>query len=99
MRKIAFVATVALAGACTPQQQAVITSASSAVEAACNEAVPIANAAALVPGVAPIAAYVVAGCMTAEGLAKLAADPTSAAWVGTLIAQIRALAARVGVKV
>lgn len=99
MIKRSAVCLVILTAACTPQQQAVVTTASSAVEAACNEAVPIANAAALVPGVAPIAAYVVAGCMTAEGLAKLAADPTSAAWVGTLIAQIRALAARVGVKV
>lgn len=51
------------------------------------------DAMALAPLAGPIAPYIIAGCGTASGLAKLAADPTSTAWVQNLIAQVKQLRA------
>lgn len=45
----------------------------------------------LAPVAGPIAPYIMVGCGTAEGLAKLASDPTSKAWVAKLIADVKAL--------
>ena len=49
------------------------------------------TAMALAPAAGPIAPYILAGCGTAEGLAKLASDPASIQWVNGLIAQVKAL--------
>lgn len=63
--------------------------------AACQSAVTLANIAGLVPGVGAIVPYINAGCATAEGLDKLAADPSSTQWVDGLIEQIHQLQATV----
>lgn len=39
----------------------------------------------------PITPYVIAGCATEEGLAKLATDPSSIEWVNGLVSQIKVL--------
>lgn len=69
-----------------------------ALEAACSEATTLANIVGLVPGVGAIVPYISVGCGTAEGLAKLAADPTSTQWVGELTGKIKVLAANAGIK-
>lgn len=61
------------------------------LQRACDEAIMLANIAGLVPGVGAIVPYITAGCATAEGLTKLAADPTSTQWVVGLIGKIKAL--------
>lgn len=58
----------------------------------------IANIAGLVPGVGAIVPYITVGCATAEGLTKLAADPTSVQWVGELVGKIKALAGASGAR-
>ncbi len=63
-----------------------------ALQTACNDAMLVA------PLVPAIGVYVTAGCTTAEGLTKLAADPTSAEWLGTLVGQIKALSGPVALK-
>lgn len=61
------------------------------VQAACAVAMPLAGLAAGVPTVGPfIAAGVQVGCGTAAGLAKLASDPTSVAWLNQQIGLLRA---------
>lgn len=70
--------------ACTQVQQ-------TELEHACSLAVTAANVAGLIPGVGAIEPYVTAGCTTAQGLAKLASDPTSVEWVNNLTAMIKAL--------
>jgi hypothetical protein len=42
----------------------------------------------LSPLAGPYAVWITAGCGTAEAIAKLAEDPTSAAWIETLIADV-----------
>lgn len=69
------------------------------LQTACNDALMVANLAGLVPGVGAIVPYITAGCATAEGLTKLAADPTSTAWLGQLTGMVKALAARFGQRV
>lgn len=69
------------------------------LQSACNDALAVANLAGLVPGVGAIVPYINAGCATAQGLTKLAADPTSLQWLGQLIGQGKALASKVGIKV
>lgn len=64
--------------------------------AACQDAMLVANIAGLVPGVGAVVPYITAGCATADGLAKLAADPNSVQWVGELIGKIKTLAAGAG---
>ena len=44
---------------------------------------------ALSPVAGPYAVWIDAGCGTAEAVARLAADPSSTAWVNGLIAAIR----------
>lgn len=74
--------------ACTPGQQQIVSTVTSAVSLACSAAAPF------VPIAGDIAPFIVAGCLTEQGLAKLAADPSSAEWVNGLVAQVKALAAR-----
>ena len=69
-----------------------------ALTMACNDALAVANLAGLVPGVGTIVPYITAGCATAEGVARLAADPTSTQWLGQLIGMIRALATAAGLR-
>lgn len=59
--------------------------------AACEAANKLAPVAMLVPYAAAIVPFVTAGCNTADGLAKLASDPSSTAWVNQLIGQMKAL--------
>jgi hypothetical protein len=76
---------------CTPAQQAQVGAALDTVQAACNEALPLANLAIVIPTVGPfVAAGVQVGCGTAAGLAKLNADPTSAAWLAQQAAILKA---------
>jgi len=87
-------------GACSSDQLSRFTAGAArvepALEAACRTASTLATVAGLVPGVGAILPYINVGCGTAEGLARLAADPSSVEWVGTLSGQIKALAARTG---
>lgn len=70
-------------GACTAAQ---LQLASTDVSAACADAIGAANVAltvgAATPGVVTVADGVILGCTSAEGLAKLAADPSSPQWLG-----------------
>lgn len=58
---------------------------------ACNAATALAGAGAAIPGVAAVSPWVTAGCTSAEGLLKLAGDPSSLTWVSGLISQMAAL--------
>lgn len=69
-----------------------------ALQTACNDALMVANLVGLVPGVGAIVPYITAGCATSEGLTKLAADPTSVAWLGQLTGMVKALGAQFGRK-
>lgn len=88
-RKIGAALGVSLAllslGACTnglvDQTKAMTDNA--ALDAACNTAMGLA------PLAGPIAPYIIAGCGSAEAIAKLATDPTSVSWVNGLIMQVR----------
>ncbi len=66
--------------------------------AACDSAVKLTLVAGLIPGVGAIVPYINEGCRTADGLAKLAADPTSLEWLGELKGKITMLAEKVGMK-
>lgn len=92
---------LALAG-CSPAQLAQFSSTasnvSSALTMACNDAITAANIAGLVPGVGAIVPYINAGCATGEGIAKLAADPSSTAWLGQMTGEIKTLASNAGIK-
>lgn len=84
-----------LVGACTPAQLQQFSATSAGVSAelqtACALAMPLAQMATPLPTVGPfIAAGVTAGCGTAQGLAKLAADPASAAWLGEQMQMLKA---------
>jgi len=72
-----------LTSGCTPQQQKEAAVASASLQAACAAAMQLA------PLAGPVAPYIIAGCATASGIAKLAADPSSVAWVESLIAEVR----------
>ena len=84
MRRVALVLLLASCtqGQVDPAKVAVV---DAGLAAACNTAM------ALSPAAGPIAPYILAGCGTAEGLAKLASDPAAIQWVNGLIAQIKAL--------
>ena len=91
----AMAALLIVVAACTPAQlqRASVTAAgvSAELQTACALAMPLAQIAAPLPTVGPfIAMGVTAGCGTAEGLAKLAADPASAAWVGEQMQMLKA---------
>jgi hypothetical protein len=58
-----------------------------ALTAACDAAITLS------PIAGPYAVWIDAGCGTAEAVARLAADPSSAAWVYGLIAAVRRLPA------
>ncbi len=68
-----------LLGACTATQ---VETVSRDVQVACADIMPLTEIAMMVPQAAPIAAGVIVGCTTASGLARLAADPSSAVWLG-----------------
>jgi hypothetical protein len=101
LKHLAFPSAIILA-ACSPGQlsgfQTGAQKFDSALQIACSDALAVANLAGLIPGVGAIVPYINAGCATADGLAKLAADPSSAAWVGQLTGEVKALASNVGVK-
>lgn len=82
----------------TTQVQSTAGQVDTALQSACTDALLVANIAGLVPGVGAIIPYINAGCATADGIAKLAADPTSAAWLGQLTGEIKQLAAAAGLK-
>ena len=79
--------TVVLLAGCTAGQvdPAKVAAVDSQLQLACN------TATALSPAAGPIAPYILAGCGTAEGLARLASDPAAVQWVNGLIAQVRAM--------
>lgn len=87
MRKLMIpIACLVALGACSAatveRDVGYVNTAASAVQAGCAEALPLANAAIGIPTAGPfIATGVQAGC-TAAGVAKLASDPSSAAWLG-----------------
>lgn len=86
---IAVVAIASLAGCA--QLQTTATRIEPQLEAACAVARQVAEVASFVPAAATITPYVKMGCSTAEGLAKLAADPSSVEWVGQLVGKMKAL--------
>lgn len=93
---------IAMSGCSTAQQAQFSRAAARAdqvLQAACSDALALGNIAGLVPGVGAIIPYINAGCATADGLAKLASDPSSTQWVGQLIGQVKALAGNVGFRV
>lgn len=85
IRIIAVATVLTLAGCAADQVQsgaAKVNAAATAVQAACADAIPLANAAIAIPTVGPfVAAGVQVGC-TGAGVARLASDPSSAAWLG-----------------
>lgn len=93
--KVIFLLAFVGLGGCNPAQvQQVATNASdlnAKIAAACAEAVPLANLAIGIPTVGPfIAAGVQIGCSTNAGLARLAANPGSVAWLNQQIGLLRA---------
>lgn len=83
----------------TGQVQATAQQVQDPLKVTCDDVVMAANVAGLVPGVGAIVPYVTTACNTADGLAKIAADPQGLEWLGTLKGKIQSLALRVGVKV
>lgn len=71
--------------ACSPAQETKVAVASQELTQACDLAMTLS------PLAGPVAPWIVAGCGTAEAVAKLAADPSSAVWVNGLIAKVQAL--------
>lgn len=77
-----------LAG-CTAEQ---ISTGTDRVAAACAAVMPLAQQAAMLPPYGPaVAAFALAACGSNAGIARLAADPTSAAWLDEQAAQLRAI--------
>jgi nitrous oxide reductase accessory protein NosL len=89
MTRYALIAAVAALAACSQvQEDRAVSAAQTAnmtLESACDMAVMLA------PIAGPYAPFITAGCSTAEGIAKLASDPSSVAWVEGLIADVRKL--------
>ena len=102
IRAIAIASAFAALTGCSSSQmasfQSQVNQVQPALQMACNDALTVANLAGLVPGVGAIVPYINAGCATAQGLAKLAADPSSAAWLGELTGEIKGLASTAGLK-
>jgi len=59
--------------------------------AVCGAAASLVSAGSFVSQVAAIAPWITAGCTTADGLLKLASDPTSVQWVVNITNEIAAL--------
>lgn len=91
---ILILAVLALSGCAAERTVRDVTVGADAVHLACSEAVPVAQMAVLIPGAGAIAQGVVVGCQTADGLARLAAEPTSAAWLGEQTQMLKDLIAR-----
>ncbi len=67
-----------------------VTKADTDVANACTKVLPLAKIASLMPGIpASIAAYVIAGCETAAGFAKLRANPDSVAWLDKIAVDLQ----------
>ncbi len=86
-----------LLASCATQEQRTATS--DAITAACTDIAPVLVVAGVIPAAGTIAAGVQVGCFTAEGIAKLAADPASAVWIGQQKQILVDLAKRTGVKI
>lgn len=91
MNRLAAVA-IALSLSGCAQLTATATRIEPGLERACADALAVANIASYIPEAAEIVPYVRIGCATAEGLIKLAADPSSVEWVGILVGKMKALA-------
>lgn len=97
MKQVLALAFGGLLASCSTVQNAQV---ASDIQAACAIAMPLAVAAAPVPVVGPfIAAGIQVGCGTAQGLANLAADPSSVAWVNQQIGLLKAGLAAAGINV
>lgn len=98
MKRI-LLASVLFLGACSATQQADVTDAISAVQAACTDALTAGNYAASVTKggaantVASINQYVVAGCATIGAVTQLAANSSSLAWLGQQTGALTTLSA------
>ena len=78
---IAVLCLAACGGGITPQQAQTAGTYQAQIAAACNVAMSLA------PAAGPVAPWIVGGCGSEELIAKLALDPTSLAWVNSLIAK------------
>lgn len=91
MRTFLAFAVAASLAACTAAQVQQAGAINAKIAAACAEAMPLANLAIGLPTVGPfIAAGVQIGCATNSGLAKLASDPNSVAWLNQQIGILKA---------
>jgi hypothetical protein len=78
MKKGLLLGLIVLAG-CTATQ---IENGAAAVQSACAKILPLANLAIMIPTVGPfVAAGVQVGCGTADGIARLVGEPSSAEWL------------------
>jgi hypothetical protein len=68
------------------------TDAQGPLAAGCASLVALTGVAGMVPGVSKIMPYVSAACQTAQGFAKMLADPSSLEWVGQLEGKVQELA-------
>lgn len=95
-------ATILLASCSPAQQQQAVTTAVTVhndIGAACAEAMPLAALATPLPVAGPfIAAGVQVACATHDGIARLAADPNSAAWLQQQAAMLKAALSKAGIK-
>ncbi len=82
--------------ACTATQ---LTQNSDVVTAACTDAAPVLAVAGAIPAAGTVALGLQVGCFSAEGIARLAADPASAVWIGQQKQILVDLAKRAGVKI
>lgn len=94
MRKLIAVTVLAFQAACSSAQ---VQTSAGAIQTACNDATAAASAAqSQLKGGAlntanSIAAYVSAACGTADAIAAVAQNPTTAEWLGTLTGQLTTL--------
>jgi hypothetical protein len=81
-RSLALASLLLLAGCGSfPQTPADVELTSNNVVAGCQAAMAVATPALVIPNANLVAAGVIAGCGSAAGVAKLLADPSSAAWL------------------
>jgi hypothetical protein len=76
-------ALVGLLGGCTAAQVERAQSYQDRIAGACSLAMTLA------PVAGPVAPYIIGGCATEAGIAKLALDSTSLAWLQGLVAKTR----------
>jgi hypothetical protein len=85
-----------LLGSCSAAQ---LTASSDAITVACEDARPVLAVAGAIPAAGVIAIGLQVACFSAEGIARLAADPASAVWIGQQKQILVDLARRAGVKI